>query len=73
MLPLQVFEPPLRLPASRIGMVWHDSLHDDPAQRWLRSTVAALCARLDHRASPTRHSLRAAPRPDAALYIRNTP
>lgn len=46
MLPLQVFEPPLRLGTSRIGMVWHDSLHDDPAQRWLRATVAALCAPL---------------------------
>lgn len=46
MLPLQLFEPPLRLRTSRIGMVWHDSLHDDPAQRWLRVAVAELCARL---------------------------
>jgi len=46
MLPLQVFEPPLRLRPGRIGMVWHDSLHDDPAQRWLRATVAELSARL---------------------------
>ncbi|HEX2685344.1 MAG TPA: hypothetical protein VHN14_01935 [Kofleriaceae bacterium] len=46
MLPLQVFEPPLQLQTSRIGMVWHDSLHDDPAQCWLRATVAALCAQL---------------------------
>jgi DNA-binding transcriptional LysR family regulator len=45
-LPLQIFEPPLRLQAGRVGMVWHDSLHDDPAQRWFRSTVAELCARL---------------------------
>lgn len=46
MLPLQLFEPPLRLRTSRIGMVWHDSLHDDPAQRWLRGAVAELCAQL---------------------------
>lgn len=46
MLPLQIFEPPLRLRTSRVGMVWHDSLHDDPAQRWLRATVAELSARL---------------------------
>jgi hypothetical protein len=32
--------------ACRIGMVWHDSLHDNPAQRWLRATVAKLCAQL---------------------------
>ena len=46
MLPLRLFEPPLRLRTGRIGMVWHDSLHDDPAQRWLRALVAELCARL---------------------------
>jgi DNA-binding transcriptional LysR family regulator len=46
MLPLQIFEPPLQLRTSRVGMVWHDSLQDDPAQRWLRETIAELCARL---------------------------
>jgi DNA-binding transcriptional LysR family regulator len=46
LLPLQIFEPPLRLRVGRIGMVWHDSLHDDPAQRWLRAMVAEVCARL---------------------------
>lgn len=43
MMPLQIFEPPLRLRASRVGMVWHESLQDDPAQRWLRATVAEIC------------------------------
>jgi DNA-binding transcriptional LysR family regulator len=46
MLPLRLFEPPLRLRTSRIGMVWHDALHDDPAQRWLRDLVAELCVKL---------------------------
>lgn len=46
MLPLRLFEPPLRLRASRIGMVWHDSVQDDPAHRWLRSAVAEVCAEL---------------------------
>jgi DNA-binding transcriptional LysR family regulator len=46
LLPIRIFEPPLRLRISRVGMVWHESLHDDPAQRWLRETVAELCARL---------------------------
>jgi len=46
MLPLQLFEPPLPLRTSRIGMLWHDSLHDDPAQRWLRAAIAELCAQL---------------------------
>jgi DNA-binding transcriptional LysR family regulator len=44
MLPLRLFDPPLRLRPSRVGMVWHDSVHDDPAHRWLRSTVAEVCA-----------------------------
>ena len=46
MLPLRLFEPPLRLRTSRVGMVWHDAVHDDPAQHWLRALVAELCARL---------------------------
>jgi DNA-binding transcriptional LysR family regulator len=44
MLPLRLFEPPLRLRPSRVGMVWHDSVHDDPAHRWLRSVVTEVCA-----------------------------
>ena len=44
MLPLRLFEPPLRLRASRVGMVWHDSLEDDPGHRWLRGVVAEVAA-----------------------------
>ncbi|HEU4735353.1 MAG TPA: LysR family transcriptional regulator [Kofleriaceae bacterium] len=44
MLPLQILEPPLRLRTSRIGMVWHDAQHEDPAQRWLRELVSEVCA-----------------------------
>ena len=46
LLPLRIFEPPLPLRASRIGMVWHDSLHDDPAHRWLRGIGTDVCARI---------------------------
>jgi len=46
MLPLRIFEPPLRLRTSRIGMVWHESLEDDPAHRWLRGMIAEVSARL---------------------------
>ncbi len=44
MLPLRIFEPPLPLRTSRVGMVWHDSLHDDPANRWLRALIAEVSA-----------------------------
>jgi DNA-binding transcriptional LysR family regulator len=46
LLPLQLFEPPLELRVSRVGMVWHESLDEDPAQRWLRAAVTDVCARL---------------------------
>jgi len=46
LLPLRIFEPPLPLRASRVGMVWHDSVHEDPAHRWLRGVVTDVCARL---------------------------
>lgn len=46
MLPLRLFEPPLKLEVSRVGMVWHDAVHDDPAHRWLRDVVAEVCAEL---------------------------
>ncbi len=46
LLPLRLFEPPLRLRASRVGMVWHDAVHDDPAHRWLRSVVTEACTRI---------------------------
>jgi DNA-binding transcriptional LysR family regulator len=46
MLPLRLFEPPLRLGASRVNMVWHNSVHDDPAHHWLRGMVADVCERI---------------------------
>lgn len=46
LLPLRLFDPPLRLDASRVGMVWHDSVDGDPAQRWLRGVVSEVCARI---------------------------
>lgn len=44
MLPLRLFEPPLKLRHSRIAMAWHASLDEDPAQRWLRDQVATVAA-----------------------------
>jgi DNA-binding transcriptional LysR family regulator len=36
---LRLFDPPLRLGAGRVGMVWPAASDDDPAQRWFRSVV----------------------------------
>lgn len=44
LFPLQLFELPLRLRPSRVGMVWHDAVHEDPAHRWLRELIAEVSA-----------------------------
>lgn len=46
MLPLQIFEPPLRLRPSRVGMVWHNSVEQDPAHRWFRGLIIEACAQV---------------------------
>jgi len=45
-LGLQLLRPPLELPRGTIGQVWHEQLDGDPAQRWLRSTIAEVAAEL---------------------------
>jgi LysR family transcriptional regulator, transcriptional activator of nodD3 and syrA len=37
---LVVMAPPIELPGFAIAMTWHERLHRDPAQRWLRDQVA---------------------------------
>jgi DNA-binding transcriptional LysR family regulator len=43
---LRSFAPPLALPESTIGQVWHEQLDADPGHRWLRSVIAEVCAAL---------------------------
>jgi len=38
-LPIQLFEPPVRLPTFAMHLIWHARLNDDPAQRWFRGRV----------------------------------
>lgn len=40
---LQDFELPVRTPQIRIAAIWHPRMDDDPAHRWLRDTVTAVC------------------------------
>lgn len=40
---LACFEPPVPLPGLAISAIWHPRLDADPAQRWLRDTVATVC------------------------------
>lgn len=42
---LRVVEPPLEIPGFDMAMVWHDRVHRDPAQAWLRERVVASTAR----------------------------
>jgi hypothetical protein len=32
--------------ARKIGEVWHEQMDGDPGQRWFRSVVKGVCARL---------------------------
>jgi DNA-binding transcriptional LysR family regulator len=46
MLPLRLFDPPLELPTSHVGQVWHARTDTDPAHVWFRDVVRRVCARL---------------------------
>ena len=43
-LPIQLHKPPVEVPSFGINMVWHRRVDEDPAQRWLRDQVSAVCA-----------------------------
>ncbi len=45
---LALHEPPLALPAGRIGMLWHRRFSADAAHRWLRAQVAEAAAIAHH-------------------------
>lgn len=38
-LPLQVLDPPIRLPRMRYAAYWHERSHKDPGHQWLRRVV----------------------------------
>lgn len=42
-LDLRMYPPPLELPSLEIITVWHERMDDDPAHRWLRQSIAAIC------------------------------
>jgi len=39
-LPLTIFETPLKLPTIQYSIYWHDRTHGSPAHRWLRRLIA---------------------------------
>ena len=43
MLDLASFELPVRVPEFHISAIWHPRLDADPAHRWLRDVIMALC------------------------------
>lgn len=40
---IQRFELPVRTPEIKVSAIWHPRLHADPAHRWLRDTIFAVC------------------------------
>jgi DNA-binding transcriptional LysR family regulator len=43
MLGVRGFELPIRLPDFPISAIWHPRVDADPAQRWFRQQVIAVC------------------------------
>ena len=43
-LNLSLFAPPLALPKSTVGQVWHERTSSDAGNSWLRSVVSEVCA-----------------------------
>lgn len=41
---LALYPPPLALPKSTVGQVWHERTESDSGQRWLRRVVSEVCA-----------------------------
>ena len=41
-VPLQLLEPPMQVPGFDVTMVWHERLHRDPANEWLRGEFVRL-------------------------------
>ncbi len=48
---VRAFDPPLMLDEARIGMFWHDRMHDNSAHRWLRGVLRTVVSEL--KAEPT--------------------
>ena len=50
---LQIIEPPVRLPAFRLAMFWHERVATDPGNRWLRRQLLEVAGELKR--GPARH------------------
>jgi DNA-binding transcriptional LysR family regulator len=40
---LQYFDLPMITPKIKVSAIWHPRFHSDPAHRWLRDTITAVC------------------------------
>ena len=45
--PLSILPAPIELPVYELVMVWHPLRENDPAHRWLRQQISAVCKTLD--------------------------
>jgi DNA-binding transcriptional LysR family regulator len=49
-LDLRLIEPPIELPQMELAQYWHDRVHRDPGNQWIRSVFRALFEHKRHRA-----------------------
>ena len=60
-LALEVFEPPVSLPALQVAMAWHPRMKDDPLHVALRTALVELVSELGSASRPARTRRRRAP------------
>jgi DNA-binding transcriptional LysR family regulator len=53
-VPIQIHEPPLRLPTYPEEAYWHERFDSDPAHRWLRDLVKSVTSTLGQKSRPER-------------------
>lgn len=51
--PLRVVPVPIELPSYELVMIWHPLRESDPAHRWLREQILAVCQDLDQQTNST--------------------
>ncbi|HEY3496135.1 MAG TPA: LysR family transcriptional regulator [Polyangiaceae bacterium] len=54
LVPLRVFDPPLKLPTYPEELYWHERYDSDPAHRWLRELLVRVTSRLGTSTPPER-------------------
>ena len=45
-IPVQILEPPIRIPTFAVSLVWHERTERDSAHQWVRTKLQSIAAEL---------------------------